>query len=107
MVCNKYICEEVYYKGIVSQNCEDWKIPICSVGSAKGRGNLLQRPRVASCLTLGNELSEETHMLTRENTILGRGEQEGKGTQDCSDMWLAALGFMVMGLAFGLSGQSF
>ena len=73
MVCNKYICEEVYYKGIVSQNCEDWKIPICSVGSAKGRGNLLQRPRVASCLTLGNELSEETHMLTREKTLLGRG----------------------------------
>ena len=30
------------------------------------------------------------------------GEQEGKGTQEnCSAMWLAVLGFMVMGLVSG------
>ena len=33
-----------------------------------------------------------------------RGEQEGKGTQeDCSAMWLAVLGFMVMGLVSRLT----
>ena len=26
-----------------------------------------------SCLTLGNELSEETHVLTKQKTLLGRG----------------------------------
>ena len=35
------------------------------------------------------------------------GEQVGKGTQeDCSATWLTVPGFMVMGLVFGLSGQS-
>ena len=38
---------------------------------------------------LGNELSEETHVLIKQQTLLGRdaqrGEQEGKGTQEnCS-----------------------
>ena len=38
---------------------------------------------------LGNELSEETYVLIKQVTLLGRdawqGEQEGKGTQEnCS-----------------------
>ena len=32
-----------------------------------------QGPRVGSGLTLGNELSEETHVLTKEETLLGKG----------------------------------
>ena len=28
---------------------------------------------MGSCLTLGNELSEETHELTMQETLLGRG----------------------------------
>ena len=32
-----------------------------------------QSPRAGSCLTLGNELSEETHVLTKQKTLLGRG----------------------------------
>ena len=32
---------------------------------------------MGSCLTLGNELSEETHVLTKEETI-GKGLQEGE-----------------------------
>ena len=28
---------------------------------------------MGSCLTLGNELSEETHVLTKQETLLGRG----------------------------------
>ena len=32
-----------------------------------------QGPRVGSCLTLGNELSKETHVLTKQKTLLERG----------------------------------
>ena len=41
--------------------------------------------KLGSCLTLRNELSEETHVLTKQEILLGRalgGEQEGKGTQE-------------------------
>ena len=46
-------------------------------------------------------------MLTKSEILLGSGppgrEQEDEGTQeDCSATWLAVLGFMVMGLVFGL-----
>ena len=62
---------------------------------------------MVSCLTLGNGLSEKTHVLTKQETIRkGRsdGEQQCKGTQkDHSAMWLAVLGFMITGLASGLS----
>ena len=30
---------------------------------------------MGSCLTLGSELSEETHMLTKHEALLGRGSQ--------------------------------
>ena len=33
----------------------------------------LPGPKSGSCLTLGNELSEEIHMLTEQGTLLGRG----------------------------------
>ena len=56
---------------------------------------------MGSCLTLGSELSEETHLLTKQETLSGGapgGKQEGKGTQEnCSAMWLVVSGFMVMG----------
>ena len=32
-----------------------------------------QGPRVASCLTLGNKLSQQTNVLTKQKTLLGRG----------------------------------
>ena len=32
-----------------------------------------QGPKLGSCLTLGNELSEETHALTKQETSLGKG----------------------------------
>ena len=73
-----------------------------------GKGNPFQGPKLGSCLTLRNELSEETHVLTKQETLLGRGtpggEQEGRGIQeDSSATWLTVSGFMVMGLVFGLS----
>ena len=59
---------------------------------------------MGSCLTLRNELAEETHVLTKQDgeRHLGR-EQQGKGNQEnCSAMWLAVLSVMVMGLVSGL-----
>ena len=35
----------------------------------------LQGLKLGSCLTLGNELSEETHVLTKQNILLGKGTQ--------------------------------
>ena len=63
---------------------------------------------MGSGLTLGNELSKETHVLTRG--FIGKenlgGEQEGKGTQEnCSAAWL---GFYGDGISFRVVfGQSF
>ena len=57
-----------------------------------------------------NEIGNSNmHNVRRDFIVKGRlgGEQKGKGTQDCSAMWLTALGFMVMGFVSGLSGQSF
>ena len=34
-----------------------------------------QGPKLGSCLTLGNELSEETHVLTKQEILLGKGAQ--------------------------------
>ena len=34
-----------------------------------------QGPKLGSCLTLGNELSEETHVLTKQEILLGKGSQ--------------------------------
>ena len=71
------------------------------------KGDPFQGPKLGSCLTLGNELSEETHVLTKQEILLERapgGEQQGKGTQENSSVtWLAVSGFMVMGLVSGLS----
>ena len=81
------------------------------------KGDAFQGPKLDSCLTLGNELSKETHVLTKQEILLWEkqneillgkghpgGEQEGKGTQEnCSAIWLTVLGFMVMRLVSGLS----
>ena len=34
-----------------------------------------QGPKLGSCLTLGNELSKETHVLTKQEILLGKGVQ--------------------------------
>ena len=39
------------------------------------KGDPFQGPKLGSCLTLGNELSEETHVLTKQNILLGKGTQ--------------------------------
>ena len=67
---------------------------------------------MGSCLTLRNELSEETHVRTKQEIFVGKGcwwgEQEGKGNQEnSSETWLTVLGFMVMGLVSRLSVATF
>ena len=37
------------------------------------KGDSLQGLRVGFCLILRNELSEETYLLTKQETLLGRG----------------------------------
>ena len=37
------------------------------------KGDPFQGPKMGSCLTLGNELSEETHVLTKQEILLGKG----------------------------------
>ena len=68
----------------------------------------LQGSRVGSCLKLGNELSKETHALTKQKTLLGNGAWAEsirvRELENCSATdWLTVLGFMVMGLVSGLS----
>ena len=77
---------------------------ICLLALCRKR-DLFQGPKVGSCLALGNELSEETHVLKAKGFI-GKGhlrrKQQGKGTlESCSAMWLTP--FRVMGLVSGLS----
>ena len=67
---------------------------------------------MGSCLTLGNELSEDTHMLTKQETLLGRGNQEEgsrvREQENCSAMWLEVSRFIVIGFisGFSLAGRS-
>ena len=37
------------------------------------KGDPFQGLKLGSCLTLGNELSEETHVLTKQEILLGKG----------------------------------
>ena len=62
---------------------------------------------MSSCLTLGNELSEERSAVQARGFI-GKGcqggGQEGDGNgENHSVMWLTVSGFMVIGLISGLS----
>ena len=66
-----------------------------------------QDPKLGSCLTLENELSEETHVLTKQEILLGKDTQvESSRVREprrTAVPWLAVLSFMVMGLVSGLS----
>ena len=41
------------------------------------KGDPFQGLKLASCLTLGNELSEETHVLAKQEILLGKGTRVG------------------------------
>ena len=83
--------------------CHCWNIFFFLTDCCR-EGDTFQGLRVASCLTLGNEVSEETHVLTKQEILLGRGAQaessrlrEPRRTALPCD--LQSWGFMVLGLA--------
>ena len=87
-----------------------WVSPCCR------KGDPFEGLRGGSRVTLGNELFQETPVLTKQETWLGRppppaptpeGGQEGEGIQeDCCATWLTVLGFLVTGFVRWLSSAS-
>ena len=72
------------------------------------KGDPFQGPRKGSWLTLRSELSEDTHVLTKQKTLLGRGSQSENSRvreprRTALPSWLTVSGFMVMGLVFRFS----
>ena len=74
--------------------------------------DLFRGPKVGSCLTLRNELSKEMHVLTKQETLLGRGawaessrvREPRRTALPCA----CSLGFYGDGISFWVvSGQSF
>ena len=45
----------------------------CSSWGCCRKGDPFLGPKLGSCLTLGNELSKETHVLTKQEILLGKG----------------------------------
>ena len=71
--------------------------------------DLFQGLKLGSCLTLGNELSEKTHVLTKQEIFLGKGTLvESSRVREPRRTALPhglphGSGFMVMGLVSWLS----
>ena len=69
------------------------------------KGDPFQGPKLGSCLTLtlGNELSEETHVLTNQDILLGKSDwTESSGVREPRRTALSQ-SLMVMGLVSRLS----
>ena len=76
------------------------------------KGDPFQGLKLGSCLTLRNELSEEAHVLTRQEILLGKGaraEAVGEGNPGEQLCRVAcSLGFYGDGISFRVVlGQSF
>ena len=64
-----------------SLNCRLWEghtvrfpeLPCHILCPCCRKGDPFQGPKLGSCLTLGNELSEEIHVLTKQGILLGKG----------------------------------
>ena len=60
--------------------------------TVEGKGTASRGPSVGSCLTLRNELSEETHVLTKQEILLERaprwrGVGEGSPGELLCGLW--------------------
>ena len=51
----------------------DWAGEVERRSNCCRKGDPFQGPKLGSCLTLRNELSEETHLLTKQEILLGKG----------------------------------
>ena len=65
------------------------------------KGDPFQGLKLGSCLTLRDELSEETHVLTKQEILLGKGTRVESSR--VREPRTALLGFMVMGSVSWLS----
>ena len=85
--------------------------PLCTPSMAREwlcqccrKGGPFQGSRVDSCLTRRNELSEETLMLTQQETLLGRGAQvENSRVRKLRTSLSSGSSFMAVGLVSRLS----
>ena len=75
------------------------------------KGDPFQGPKPGSYLIFGNELSEETHVLTKQEILLGRapgGEQEVREPRRTALPVVRSLRFYGDGISFRVVfGQSF
>ena len=76
------------------------------------KGDPFQGPRLGSCLTLGSELSKETHILTKQEALLCKGTQaESSRVRNLGELLChvaCSLGFYGNGISLWVvSGQSF
>ena len=53
--------------------CFHHNVVVASMMMLLHKGRPLPGPKLGSCLPLGNELSEETHVLTKQEILLGKG----------------------------------
>ena len=53
-----------------------WCLAPSQISSCYQKGDPFQGPKVDTCLTLGNALSEEIHVLAKQKTLLGWGPLE-------------------------------
>ena len=75
-----------------------------TVAICRKKGDPFRGPKLGSCLTVGNELFKETHVLTKQ-VLLGKGTrvESGRVREPRRTALARALGFMVMGLVSRLS----
>ena len=64
------------------------------------KGDPFQGLKLGSCQRLRNELSKETHVLTKQENFIGKGqldgEQQGKGTRENSSGFSDGVSFRVV-----------
>ena len=63
-----YGCESWTIKKAEHQRIDAFKFWCCC-----RKGDPFQGPKLGSCLKVGNELSKEMHMLTKQEILLGKG----------------------------------
>ena len=89
-----------YPKWLGSQS--QWRRVPARVTICCRKGDSFQGPKLGSFLTLGNELSEEIHVLTNQEVLLRKDTQvESNRVRKPRRMWQSFRGFMVMGLVSG------
>ena len=69
--CNKFLLQKLKFKFLENGDL------ISTLGKVVmlQEGAPFQDPKGGSCLTLSNDLCEETHVLTKQETLLGRRAQ--------------------------------